>query len=318
METLIVQTGMRHGRVAELARSSRGVLSIGRGYDNDLVLTDAHIAPRQILFFRDGDIWRMEVLDNTNPVFLNDTVVDTTSPQVNPGDAITIGRTRLTLHSPDQPVEKTRKLVLANWLSGGSVGFLLPLAVLLFAAAVDLVVVYLLQSTDLKWGGLLSAAMLGIAIALGWAGLWALGGRIVRHQHHFGLQLIATASVLLLATFIELAATFLAWPFHNAQASELLEWLAYFAWVAILLHLNLLIATNLMRSGIAAALLSAIISGGLYAYYWFAESDVEYNNSVPSYSSTLLPPLLIRSAGASAEEYFARLQQEAEKLGKDD
>ena len=61
MDTLVVQAGIRHGRAADLARSHDGKLSIGRGYGNDLVLTDLHVAPQQLAFYRDGLQWQWDL-----------------------------------------------------------------------------------------------------------------------------------------------------------------------------------------------------------------------------------------------------------------
>ena len=71
MDSLVVQTGGRGGRIAELARSREGRLSVGRGYGNDLVLTDHHVAPEQLIFCHEGEQWLMHVLDRANPVLLN-------------------------------------------------------------------------------------------------------------------------------------------------------------------------------------------------------------------------------------------------------
>ena len=137
MDTLVVQIGVKHGRVAELARSHDARLSVGRGYNNDLVLTDQHVAPRQLEFRRKGDQWHMLVLDHTNRVLLNSKKISIDSTSVNSGDQVTIGRTRLSLYSAEHPVEHTRKLVLSNWLALENTGLVIHILVLLGVSLFD-------------------------------------------------------------------------------------------------------------------------------------------------------------------------------------
>ena len=71
MDSLIIKTGVRHGRFAEIARSSGDTFTVGRGFGNDLVLTDPHVAPGLLKFVREGEFWKLILLDHTNPVMLN-------------------------------------------------------------------------------------------------------------------------------------------------------------------------------------------------------------------------------------------------------
>jgi len=313
VDTLIVQSGVRHGRVAELTRSRDGKLSVGRGFDNDLVLTDAYVAPRQIEFRRQGTAWRMTVLDHTNPVFLNDRKVAEQSPAVCAGDAITVGRTRLTVHSSNHPVESTRKLLLANWLSRDAGNPVTPLLFLVAAALLDLGLTWAESATDLKWGGLIYGQLWAVVIALFWAGIWALVGRVARHQHHFGLQLITAACAMLCASLFTLGAEYLAFPFHHPHVTEGFNWAAMFVLLAGLLHVNLLIATNLLHIRAVAATMSALVVVVLFGFFWFSESDDERRTLVPTYSKTLVPPLSGARHGSDLDAYFARAAPAARK-----
>ena len=197
MESLVIQLGVKHGRVAELARSRDGVLRVGRSFDNDLVLTDLHVAPRQIEFLRLGDGWYMTALDHTNPVLLNGVEIGRDSERIESGDKITIGRTHLTLYSADHPVEKTRELVWSSWLHRHSRGFVLPFLALLVFCLVDSSMEFYQNSVDLEWKEYGYAALVGAIFVVVWAGLWSLAGRLLRHQQAFGLQLMATSLVCL-------------------------------------------------------------------------------------------------------------------------
>lgn len=316
MDTLVIQTGVKHGRVAEVTRSTGARLRIGRGFDNDVVLTDRHVAPRQVEFFRDGEHWRMRVLDRTNPVFLNDRQVTEEAPLVRPEDTLTLGRTRLSIHATDQPVEKTHRLVLAHWLARDTLSPFVPIAALALLALLDLVLTWVEGSTTLSWTELAYGQLLAVVIVTVWAGLWAVAGRIVRHQHHFGLQLMAASCIMLLTSVLVLGAEYLAYPFHDAGISEAFGWGAAFVLLAVLFHLNLVIATNLLRARAAALALSALLVAVLYGFSVFGESEEEEPLLLPTYSQTLAPPPLSSIGAGRADTYFREVARAMDRLAE--
>jgi len=316
VETLVIQSGVKHGRIAEVTRSNGARLRIGRGYDNDIVLTDRHVAPRQVEFFRAGEHWHLRVLDRTNPVFLNDRQLVGETPRVHPGDTLSLGRTHLSIHTANQPVDRTHKLVLAHWLARDSLPPYIPVAALALLALLDLALTWLESSTSLTWTAPVYGQLVAVVIVVAWAGLWAVAGRVARHQPHFGLQLIAAACVMLLTSVLVLGAEYLAYPFHDRLISEAFYWAALFTLMALLLHLNLVIATNLLRVRVAALAMSALLVTVLYGFNVFSKSEAD-PLSLPDYSRTLAPPPLSTLGAGSAETYFTRVAGAMERLARE-
>lgn len=314
MDTLIIQSGTRHGRVAELTRSREGSLTIGRSFENDLVLTDLHVAPRQIEILQDGGQWRLSVLDYTNPVLHNGRKISGESQIIQSGDQITVGRTRLSLFSEGHAVEHTRKLVLSNWLSRESISPIFPIVVLLLVCLFDFTLAYVEGSTALKWEELASGELLSAVLIVLWAGVWAVSGRIVRHQYHFGLQVIATATLFFLATLVGIFAEYLAYPFHSPSVDEAIGWIVFFVTLSLLLHLNLIVATNVQKTTLASSVLAGLVTVVVYGFYFFEESEVlQYK---PVYSTELKPPILGFHRGSSLEGYFSDLSTVVEDLSE--
>jgi hypothetical protein len=303
MEAIVVQVEARHGRVAEFARSFGNHLRVGRAYDNDLVLTDLHVAPHQLRFFREAEQWFFEVMDQVNPVLLNKRAVTDRKCAVGAGDEITVGRTRLHVLSMDHVVEPTRMLMVSNLLALENTGPLLPLAVLTGVSLVDLVINFFYSSTNLKWLEQVYAVLFSAVVCVIWAGLWAIAGRILRQQHHFGLQLMVASGFSLVMTLVSIAASFLAFHAFDARAEEFVSWLVYAAVLLILFRLNFMIATNVRRPLLASFVATALLLGALYGmYYPWDDDEFEY---APTYSEILLPPPLALTNGESAQEYFS-------------
>ncbi|MCR9107076.1 MAG: FHA domain-containing protein [Gammaproteobacteria bacterium] len=305
MEAIVLQVEARHGRVAEFARSSGQGLTVGRAYDNDLVLTDLHVAPHQLHFFKEGTHWFFDVIDAVNPVLLNKRPVNATNNAVGPGDEITIGRTRLHVFPLDHTVEPTRQLMLSSWLALENTGPILPLLALIGVSLVDLVINYFYASTNLKWMEQVYGVLFSALICAVWAGLWAIAGRILRHQHHFGLQLIVVSGFSMLMTFLAIAANYIAFYAFDAGVEEFLSWFIYALALLILFRLNFMIATNVQRPLLASVIATTTLLGVVYGFYYpWDDEEIEY---APEHSAILLPPPLVLGSGETAQAYFSEL-----------
>ncbi|MEM9255794.1 MAG: FHA domain-containing protein [Pseudomonadota bacterium] len=306
---LVVQTGVRAGRVAELTRSEGGSLSIGRAFSNDLVITDSHVAPRQLELRYENGQWWLYVLDTTNATLVNGRRVEEQSIAVQSGDRITVGRTHFSVFAADHTVEHTRKLVLSNWLSNENYSPLTVVLFLLLVILTDLGISFAEGSTDLKWEQYVYASMWAAVLTFSWAALWAFMGRIIRHQPLFGLQLMATGSMLLVTTVLALGVEYLTSPLHSLRLQELSGWAVSFVALAALLHLNLLIASNLRNTGLVSIVLSSTIVGVIYGFSWFGDRGLEEFVSKAPYSKTLTPPLLGSRQGNSLQDYFDAVER---------
>lgn len=302
MEAIVLQVEARHGRVAETVRSVGDSLRVGRAYDNDLILTDPHVAPHQLHFCREGQQWFFAVTEQVNPVFLNKQRVTESRSPVNPGDEITVGRTRLHIYPVDHAVEPTRKLMVSNLRALENHGPFLPVLALLGVSLVDLVINYFYSSTNLKWLEPVYTVLFSALVCVVWAGLWAIAGRILRQQHHFGLQLIVVSGFSLLMTVLSLAANFVAFYTFNAAVEEFFSWAIYAAALLILFRLNFMIATNVQRPLLASFIATSLLLGVVYGiYYPWDDEEFEY---APVYSEIMLPPPLVVTSGESTQEYF--------------
>jgi pSer/pThr/pTyr-binding forkhead associated (FHA) protein len=307
MEGIVLQVGARHGRVAEFARSVGANLRVGRAYDNDLVLTDLHVAPHQLLFCREDGQWYFEVIEQVNPVLLNKRRVTDGRCAVAPGDEITIGRTRLHVLSLEHELEPTRKLMVSNLLALENTGPFLPLATLVGVGLFDLAVNFFYASTNLKWLEQVYGVLFSALICVVWAGLWAIAGRILRQQHHFGLQLMVVSAFSLLMTFLAIAGSYIAFYAFDADVEEFVSWMVYALALLFLFRLNFMIATNVQRPLLASFVATTLLLGALYGiYYPWSDEEFEY---APTYSEILLPPPLVLTSGESAQQYFTDLSE---------
>ena len=98
---LITQRGPEIGRRDELTDAQ---LTVGRGPDNDLVLLDALVSRYHAVIRRDGDDVVVIDLGSTNPVAVNDTVLEPGVPcRLQHRDVVIIGQSVFSFQSPSAP-----------------------------------------------------------------------------------------------------------------------------------------------------------------------------------------------------------------------
>ena len=238
----------RTGEVRLRRRLDEGPVTLGRGYDNDIVLDDAYADARHARIVSDEtgalvieDLGSVNALVGPGPGGARQTRV-----AVSPGVEVRVGRTRLRFRDPDTPLPPALPDVpasapptpLPRWV--GTWWGQLGVTALATAA---LAWVTWLGSYTASPGSEVAGTTLGILlIAATWAGIWAVASRIVVQRFRFFGHL-AVVSTITLAGFALVAvdewATFL---FPDGA------WKNFLAGVAGLLLIAALVAGHLALS----------------------------------------------------------------------
>jgi len=306
MDTLVLQLGVRFGRLADVVRTTGEAITIGRSFTNDVVLTDVHIAPHQLQIYRESGRWFAEILDATNPVLLNGELISQAKIPLNSGDKLTLGRMQFGIYSSTHPVEATRRLFLTGWFQRLSKGFVIPLLILLVISIADMLFNFYTVSTTLEWG-LFAAATLGSTIIIiAWAGAWALIGRIFRHQANFGAQLLATALVAGASSMLVPMLGILEFNLGTPYVSYLGGYLLAVLLIAVLLRANLYHATAIKSPAVVAGIVSVSLALVVQGFEHFGNEGFNYQ---PVYSTVMKPPITRLAPSTSIEVYFDKLDR---------
>jgi hypothetical protein len=274
-------------------------------------LADPFVAPHQLILECVDDIWRVTVLEKINAVLLNGVPIRDDWAPVKTGDKLTVGRTDLALYAEDHVLEPTRKLLLSSWITPGRIGALLAFGVLGAVCAMDVIVEFLQSSVDLKWKDYAYGSVFAATLIVIWAGVWAIAGRVLRHQPHFFVHLLATALVSGVSTFLVPLAGYLDFLTSNPALTEISYYLLGFGIFAVLLKLNLFFATNIRRTSVTAVVISAMLAGLIFVANRYGKDDFE---SEPEYAQTVKPPFAHLTRDRSPEEFLEAAAQEFDKL----
>lgn len=273
------------GHIRQRVAVREAPFSIGRGFGNDLILEDPHVAPEHATLQCDAEgRWRLIDAGSLNGLRVGDQQV--TSTVLDADTVVMLGRTPVRFHDAEQPVaperalpeddESVQRSLFLNRLQRWPVVVALALTLLALEAGRSF---FESSAQTLGWD-MGRAALELFGICAGWGLAWGLLSRLftgrARFQLHLLIGLAALIGLMLGAAGIYL----LAFVFDLGWGSALTATLAYTALAAtVWLHLRAItpvhrLASALASVGLGLALLGLDV-GKQYATsgQWFAPND---------------------------------------------
>lgn len=321
------------GRRAEYRVFSSQLIRIGRGYGNDLIVTDPFVSENHCIirshergFILEDALslngtWLQRPSSQNNAaqtrglrnrifnIFRRAKTTNegkqkvTTGMPLSSGDHILIGQTRLRFFLPSHDVEPARLIVKPNaffeeisksWRAWGLVAF-----AVLFSVFIEHQESY----KNLSVSKLISVGIWLLLVFLVWSGIWSFIGWIVKRKAFFNAHLSWVALFFLVATLCSPVSE-LAGYATNSQTFEMIVGSAIF-WVSItaLIAGHLIIATFIPRfyQFLWAGLVSIIIVVFGIVTYYAGQSEFDPQ---PELYATLIPPYARLGPSQSVEQFI--------------
>ncbi|BAM89443.1 conserved membrane hypothetical protein [Bradyrhizobium oligotrophicum S58] len=276
----------KHRDVTGRFRVDAAEISIGRGYDNHVVLDDPYVAARHVRIFRDGEGRLVaEDLGSANGLFLDRSKSRKPQLVLDGAQPIRIGQTLLRVRDAGHAVEPER-------LAGSERGALPIVAAIVLGAALlamNAILVWFAQTSEAHLSDYLVPTITMIGVVVAWVGVWALLARLFSGRSHFLRHLlIAEAGLVVFWIYSEFAQV----------ASFALNWTAVFtygyavSWIVLalicFLHLRAVGRTHMVAKGIVVAVLLVVA----IAVQTLQRSEAFANSGRPNISHVLMPPSL--------------------------
>ena len=297
----------RHRDVVSRTRVTTNSITLGRAYDNDVVLDDPHVAAHHLrIAHGDDGAWVAEDLGSINGLVVDGERMR--RERVVLGDATTVlaGHTGLRLrHAADAvPAELPLVRSAPRW----------PLAIVCMALlfALEWLGLWLGETGEPKLIRYLTPlATIAIAIAV-WTTLWSVVSRVFSGHARFGLHLLIVAAGLLAFSVYDQLGDLGAFALSWTRLSNTVYVAAWVAFAAVCLaHLRAISNTKLpLKAGAVVALAAlGITMQSLKLSDWRA-------NSGQAATLQKLEPPSIRIVSAQAENAFFATN-DALKVGLD-
>ena len=292
----------RHRDIASRFRFPGPEVSIGRGYDNDVIVDDPYVAARHLrVFFDETGRLVAEDLGSTNGTFIDGSSKRLPRILVDGRHPIRIGQTLLRFREPGHAVEPER---VAPERSG-----ILPLvAALTLAVAVlglEAMSVWFSQVAEPRALNYLTPMLSVCVLILLWVGMWTLLSRIFAGRAHFVRNLLIALSGVFAVSFYSELAKYLAFGWTLSSPASY-EYIAVWIAVAVVcfLHLREVGHTRLwLKGGLVAALLIVAVS-----VQSLQRSQALSDSGRQTTLHILMPPALRAAPYRSESDFFGRVE----------
>ncbi len=309
------------GRVTHRMRLPATPITVGRAYDNDVILDDPYVEPHHLRIAPNED-GRIDFIDlsSVNGTWDQRLHWRVVSGVVRSGLELRVGRTVLRFAGPELAVpaaipDPAAKAGVEHYLLNPRVAALF-MVVAVAAAGTE---AYLASSGDFTGTEFITPGLAGLLAGAIWAGCWAFANRLVAHRFRFLAHLGWVSLIAIGGLLVQLGAQWLEFFLPNARV----EWLglaADFGLGAALLagHLWLVTEWPAKRRWRTAALATAVVATvvGL-----LASDQVVAKKEGPAGGETLKPVSGRLVPARTIDEFFHRarnLKAEVDRLAEDD
>ena len=284
-------------------------ITIGRGYQNDVVLGDSHISANHLRLDAVEGGWQLTDLDSVNGVEIikNPSADSTASKMVLvDGAEIKIGRTKLRIIADSYPVEAAKELHRLEKDVGQLNRFSIWLPLFMLVLAIDVSTLYSNSFVEWQWKNSLSSILVTQLFLLVLALFWAGVGRFLREEGNF----LGHYNLILLATLVySLSGWFVGVIGYNLSVGFLIETvlpLFTLLLVALLLSANFALATTMIArqrwiTSVGFVGLILVVSIASQMQQWGEFSPY------PEYFSALELPALQIGGGESVDTFIEDL-----------
>ncbi|MEE4379129.1 MAG: FHA domain-containing protein [Candidatus Competibacteraceae bacterium] len=301
----------RTGHVTQRLTVSHLPLTIGRSYENDVILDDPYVSPMHLRLHSDSENRLVaDDLDSVNGLYRERERVS--QIELTSGLEVRVGHTRLRYRDKDFQVPAPL------------VDFSVRSPLLLLHKPLVLVLVYVLTLGWLLLSNylgsyepveitrLVAALVAPVAGILVWSGVWAFASRLLVHRLNFLIHCAIACLAGLGFSCLATSLSYLAFALNADQLEEAAQLFGNALIFALLLyaHLRFCSLAPPRRLVVTAAVL-AVVAGALTVL----ETQVDYSefSAAPSYHTTLKPPSFQWVSGEPIAAFFT----DAEALRQD-
>jgi len=280
-------------------------VTLGRGYHNDIIISDPHVGASHLRIDYDGKDWTLTDLGSVNPTKVNAKPYRNVTTRLSSGDVLRVGGTELRVFAAEHPVAPPaplqRESAALPWLTRTrNVWALFVLAV---AAVTGWSYVGIwTDNMGLALTAAASGAMITIVI---WAALWSVGGRLARRRSYFMGHVALGSLGLIFGALAWLTSCYIGFLSSENGFSVATDYALNGAVMAWLLYASLSLATRLTRRKrlqaalfFAGGLMLGIFTVGMISSEKFS-ADALYPYRLEPFLSGLAP-------AQTPDEFMAR------------
>jgi hypothetical protein len=289
----VVEIHSRAGRLLSRQRMPSDCFSVGRGYNNDLLLDDPYVKAEHVCIKsnENGD-WR--IVDVDNPY--KEAVVKS-------GEELLVGKTRLKIFDASYAVPAARNVndFESSLISGGRL--VVCAGLMLLGMVLQAGEAYISSASEVRWTIIFSEALVAGASFIFIAGFWALLARLLRHEERFLPLLTLLLKVSVLMWLFDVVISLLGFNLNDPDAIFVIGALfaglvtAYYIYACLVLVTSLGRRTQSIASLVVGIMATLLISADLVI-------GVDKFNDGVRYSGSMYPSVVVVTNGITVEDFI--------------
>ncbi|NQZ79984.1 MAG: FHA domain-containing protein [Colwellia sp.] len=314
MEIIIEEISRAHKLLGRHKFLKQNV-SIGRGYQNDIIVTDPHVCAEHLHLNFDGEHWIVSDQDSINGSYLDDSKINADQHIIKSGDILTLGKSQVRIVFPNHPVEASVSFSpFENLINIARNPLVLAASIALFAIITGWIF-YLNNPLKVTFTQLLVPAISMTLLFAVWPGAIAVISLLTKHDTRVMSQLgvcFAFFNLMWISDVIERFVHF------NTSASFPFIWLLALipiglAFCLFWFNCNIGFHMSERRRIVVASCLTVLLFGGSFLIQLSKKPEF---NPRPKYDATLMTPAFMIVSGNSIEEFVEDSSKLFEKSAK--
>ena len=289
----VVEIHSRAGRLLSRQRMPSDSFSVGRGYNNDLLLDDPYVKAEHV-YIKANENGNWRIVDVDNPY--KEAVVTS-------GEELLVGKTRLKIFDASYAVPVARNVndFESNLISSGRLfacAGLMLLGMVLQAGEA-----YMSSASEVRWTIIFSEALVAGASFIFIAGFWALLARLLRHEERFLPLLTVLLKVSVFMWLFDVVISLLGFNLNDPEAIFVIGALFAGFVTAYYIYACLVLVTSLSRRMQAIA---ALVTGVMVTLLISADLVIGLDkfSAGVNYSGSIYPPVVVVTNGVTTEDFI--------------
>jgi len=314
MEIIIEEISKGH-KLLGRHKFSQTSITIGRGYQNDIIVSDPHVCAEHLNFNYDGEDWIVSDSNTVNGSFIENSKSIIKQHIVKSGDVISLGKSQIRVFFPDHPVEASTSFSpFENLIDIARHPITLVLSIALFAMITGFLF-YLNHGTEVSFTQLFVPTISMVLMFALWPAVISIISHLTKHDARISSQLGISFVFFNLMWVSDIIQRFVQF---NVSSQWPLMWLVSALPIALafcLFWFNLSIGfhTTERRRLIISAALTGLLFGGTALIELSKKPEF---STRPKYDATLMTPIFSITPSTSVDEFIedsAKLFEDAKK-----
>jgi len=283
-----------------------GIVRVGRALSSDVILSDEHVEPLQLVFFEQDNSRKVQVMPGINPVLRNGEPVAAGIYDFVSGDEWNMGRTSLQAFHESHAAEPTEKLVMKEYRGGKSAQLAVFIATLAALLGWALFMNWIGDYEPLEWNKKIAATITdaNLVLVFVWATLWGVIGRVVAGRNQFVIHFVV-ASLFVFADILN--GTVMGYLSYGTNHDFLWDVLYYI--VMALIVTLLLYSAFFYALGFRRTKLIALSTGILFSGFSYVDSLYDQNELEPVFNDLVKPPFAVLAEPQSVEQFSLTMDE---------